>query len=45
MLDADLYPATLFTLTILAPYLNKGDIKLFDEFVVPTHEFMAYKTL
>lgn len=43
MLDADLYTATLFTLTSLAPFLKKGDIILFDEFVVPTHEFMAYQ--
>lgn len=42
MLDADLYSATLYTLTSLASYLKKGDIILFDEFVVPTHEFMAY---
>ena len=43
MLDADIYTATLFTLTSLAPYLKKDDIILFDEFVVPTHEFMAYQ--
>lgn len=43
MLDADLYTATLFTLTSLAPYLKEGDIIFFDEFVVPTHEFMAYQ--
>ena len=43
MLDADLYSATLFVLTSLAPFLNSGDIVLFDEFVVPTHEFMAYQ--
>lgn len=43
MLDADLYTATLFALTSLAPQLKKGDIILFDEFVVPTHEFMAYQ--
>ncbi len=42
MLDADLYTATLYTLTSLAPYLKKDDIIFFDEFVVPTHEFMAY---
>lgn len=42
MLDADLYSATLFTLTSLAPFLKKGDIIFFDEFAVPTHEFMAY---
>ena len=43
MLDADIYTATLYVLTSMAPYLKKGDIIIFDEFVVPTHEFMAYK--
>lgn len=43
MLDADLFTATLYTLSSLAPYLKKGDIIFFDEFVVPTHEFMAYQ--
>ncbi len=43
MLDADLYTATLFVLTSLAPFLKKNDIIFFDEFVVPTHEFMAYQ--
>lgn len=43
MMDADLYTATLYTLTSLAPYLKKGDIILFDEFCVPTHEFKAYQ--
>ncbi len=43
MLDADLYSSTLFALTSLAPFMKKGDIILFDEFVVPTHEFMAYQ--
>jgi len=42
LLDADLYSATLYALTSLAPYLKKGDIIFFDEFVVPTHEFKAY---
>lgn len=42
MLDADLFTATLYALTSLAPFLKEGDIILFDEFVVPTHEFMAY---
>ena len=36
MMDADLYSATLYALTSLAPYLKKGDIIFFDEFVVPT---------
>jgi len=43
MMDADLFSATLYTLTTLAPYLKKGDIIFFDEFVVPTHEFKAYQ--
>ena len=41
MLDADLYSATLYALTTLAPFLKKGDIVFFDEFAVPTHEFKA----
>lgn len=40
-MDADLYSSTLFTLTSFAPYLKKGDIIFFDEFCVPTHEFLA----
>ena len=42
MMDADLYSATLYALTSLAPYLKPGDIIFFDEFVVPTHEFKAF---
>ncbi len=42
-MDADLYSSTLYTLTSFAPYLKKGDIILFDEFCVPTHEFLAVK--
>jgi len=42
-LDADLYTATLYTLTTIFPFLKKGDIILFDEFCVPTHEFLAFK--
>jgi hypothetical protein len=42
MLDADLYSATLYALSSLAPFLKKGDIIFFDEFAVPTHEFKAY---
>ena len=42
-MDADLYSSTLFTLTTLAPFLKKGDIIFFDEFCVPTHEFLAVK--
>ena len=42
-MDADLYSSTLYTLTSFAPYLKKGDLILFDEFCVPTHEFLAVK--
>lgn len=42
MMDADLYTATLFALTSLAPFLKKDDIIFFDEFVVPMHEFKAF---
>jgi O-methyltransferase len=42
MMDADLYSATLYALSSLAPFLKKGDIIFFDEFAVPTHEFRAF---
>ncbi len=42
-LDADLFSATLFSLSQLYRFLNDDDILLFDEFAVPKHEFMAFK--
>lgn len=42
-LDADLFTATLYTLSTLGPHLNKGDILFFDEFNVPNHEYYAFK--
>lgn len=42
MMDADIYSATLFALSSLAPYLKKGDLIFFDEFAVPTHECKAF---
>ncbi len=42
MLDADIYSATLYVLTSMAPFLKKDDIIFFDEFAVPTHEFKAF---
>jgi O-methyltransferase len=42
-LDADIYSATLYAMCNLAPFLKKGDLILFDEFFVPTHEFLAFK--
>ncbi len=41
-LDADLFSASLFVMTQLYRFLNDGDILLFDEFAVPTHEFRAF---
>lgn len=41
-MDADIYSATIFVLNVLAPYLKKDDIILFDEFNVPMHEFKAF---
>jgi len=41
-MDADIYTATLYVLTLLTPYLRKGDIIFFDEFNVPLHEFKAF---
>lgn len=42
-LDADLFSATIFALSQLYRFLQPGDILLFDEFVVPQHEFLAFK--
>jgi len=44
-LDADLYTSTLYAFSILYPYLKKGDIIFFDEFVVPTEEYRAYEDI
>ena len=41
-MDADLYTSTLYSLTSLAPLLKKDDIILFDEYLVPSHEFLAF---
>jgi hypothetical protein len=42
-MDADIFSATIFSLSQLYRVLNDGDILLFDEFAVPKHEFMAFK--
>lgn len=42
-LDADLFSSTIFALSQLYPFLQKGDIIFFDEFNVANHEFFAYK--
>ncbi|MGZ3867006.1 MAG: class I SAM-dependent methyltransferase [Bacteroidia bacterium] len=41
-MDADIYSSTLYVLTTFAPYFKKGDIIIFDEFNIPTHEFRAF---
>lgn len=40
--DADLYSSTLFCLFTMAPYLKSGDLLIFDEFNITTHEFRAF---
>ena len=42
-MDADIFSATIFSLSQLYRVLNDGDIIFFDEFAVPKHEFMAFK--
>jgi len=41
--DADLFSSTLYALSMISPFIQVGDIILFDEFNVPNHEFLAYK--
>lgn len=42
-LDADIYSATLYVLTLITPFLKPNDVLIFDEFNVPMHEFKAFK--
>ena len=42
-IDSDLFSAAIFTMSQLYRFLKPGDILLFDEFVVPQHEFLAFK--
>jgi hypothetical protein len=42
-IDSDLFTAAIFTMSQLYRFLKPGDILLFDEFVVPQHEFLAFK--
>lgn len=41
-MDADIYSATLYVLTLITPILKSEDIIFFDEFNVPLHEFKAF---
>jgi O-methyltransferase len=42
-MDADLFSSTIFVLSQLYPFLEKGDIIFFDEFNVANHEYLAFK--
>ena len=42
-MDADLFSSSIFVFSQLYRFLKDGDIILFDEFAVPTHEFRAFK--
>lgn len=42
-MDADLFSATIFSLSQLYRFFKRGDIIFFDEFAVPKHEFLAFK--
>lgn len=42
-MDADLFSSTIYVLSQLHPYLNKGDIIFFDEFNVANHEYQAFR--
>lgn len=42
-MDADIYSATLYVLTLFSSFIKSGDILIFDEFNVPLHEFKAFK--
>lgn len=41
-MDADLYSATIFSLSQLYPFLKEGDLILYDEFNVAMHEYKAH---
>ena len=42
-MDADLYSSTLFVLLSMHHYLKEGDIIMFDDFLDPLGEFMAFR--
>lgn len=42
-IDGDLYSSAYYALNMLAPYMKKDDVIIFDEFGVPTHEFKVFE--
>ncbi|MGB6973985.1 MAG: TylF/MycF/NovP-related O-methyltransferase [Terracidiphilus sp.] len=42
-IDCDLHSSALYTLSTLDPFLNAGDIVLFDEYTSPSNEYLAWE--
>jgi hypothetical protein len=41
--DSDLHSSTLYTLSMLDPFLQAGDIIIFDEYEAAAHEYLAWQ--
>lgn len=42
-MDADLYRSTIYPLMVIGPYLNAGDVVIFDEYSDSANEFRAFE--
>lgn len=41
--DSDLHSSALYTLCTLDPFLEKGDVVIFDEYTSPSNEYLAWE--